>query len=99
MAPIRYIVASTYRHEGLGVVHIKTHATSQRLTARWRGVELYVTVPKRCTVEAYEQFISNNIDRLLELRPKTTIQQSRFIDGNFADFTIKVGTLPHHKDL
>ncbi len=86
---LRYTVAiSTYTHPELGRIHVKVHGSARGIRARWEGPQLLVTVPRDCPLDAYEAFISNNIPRLLELKPEQAFHIGQIIDGNPVDFEI-----------
>ncbi|MCM1067683.1 MAG: M48 family metallopeptidase [Muribaculaceae bacterium] len=75
-------------YPGIGLVHLKVHGTTMRITARWHGPELCVTVPAHCTAAHFEDFMTKMHSRLLALRPTATFNVGTIIDAPLVDFEI-----------
>lgn len=79
-------------HPVFGYVRIKEHGTTHRISARWVGQELWVTMPKGLSEAEYNRFLDRAKDKLLSLRPAPMHAIGHIIDGPLADFTIAVST-------
>lgn len=79
---------SRFIYQGIGLVHLKVHGTTRRITARWKGPELCVTVPPECSPKLFEDFMEKMRPRLLALRPATTFAVGTLIDAPLVDFEI-----------
>lgn len=85
----KFVNSKTYAFPGIGNIHVKRHGTTKRITARWNNDELLVVVPAFCTMDALAQFIRQNFDKILEIRPQPKIQFDVLIDGCYSDFIFK----------
>lgn len=75
--------SQTYRDRDLGPVHVRALATARRFSARWKGGELYVTIPAGIPAAEFNRVMDDWKPRLLEIRPAQT--QKYHIGYRFAN--------------
>lgn len=79
-----------YVHPDLGVVKVKVCANSRSIRARWVGPEVHITIPRHCPTTDYDRFINDFSQRIKEIKPKSRFYAGQIIDGNYADFEIRL---------
>lgn len=59
------IPSQTYMHPQLGIIHITARLGARRFTAHWRNGELYITIPKGISPEAYNNALNSLLPDIL----------------------------------
>ena len=90
MTKTECIVSGRYSHPVLGDIHVKAHAQSRSIKARWNGQEVLITVPVCCPFSEFRNFIDNAEiqKKLLALRPAPAFFVGMIIDTPLVDFSI-----------
>lgn len=86
-----------YIHPDIGPINVKVNANSRHVRARWIGPEVHITIPQNYPYEYYEQFLRDFSDKIKSHKPQTRFFDGQIIDGNYADFEIRISdrTLIH----
>jgi len=95
------VASGRYSHPVLGGIHIRAHAQSRSIRARWKGQEVFITVPVGCPFKDFENFIENAEvqKKLLALRPAPAFFVGMILDTPLVDFSIVYSDdLPLHQD-
>ena len=87
-----------YRDPDLGSVHVRVHGTSRRMSARWLGQELSVTIPAGLSPDDYTSMLGTMKPRLIAMRPQPRFYSGQIIDAPLVDFTISPATQPMRGD-
>lgn len=79
-----------YTHPDIGPITVRVNANSRHVRARWVGPEVHITIPQNYPAEYYEQFLRDFADKIKAHKPQARFYDGRIIDGNYADFEIRV---------
>lgn len=85
---IKVLKSCKYTDPVFGPVNLRVRSDVRSIRARWKGLELLVTVPAGTRIEDFEHIMAGMADRIIELKPKC-----RYYDGQlikFEAFTIEV---------
>lgn len=63
------VPSQRFVHPKLGTVHVVARSNATRFVARWKGLELQLTIPRGSTVKEVEQAIDAMLPKLLASRP------------------------------
>lgn len=81
-----------YTHPDIGPIHVKVNAQSRSIRARWVGPEVQITIPQNLPVDEYNRFIDEFGLRIKANKPRSRYYNRQIIEGNFADFEVRVCT-------
>lgn len=87
-----------YTHPEIGSIAVRVSANSRHVRARWVGQELHITIPQNYPVEYYEQFLRDFGEKIKLQKPPARYFIGQIIDGNYADFEIRMSDSPLTKD-
>lgn len=79
-----------YTHPDIGPITVRVNANSRHVRARWVGPEVLITIPRNYPAENYEQFLRDFADKIMSHKPQARFYDGQIIDGNYADFEIRV---------
>lgn len=89
----KVIVNSIYRDERLQtLIHITVRSNARNFIARWKGEQLYITVPPDTTIECYNEIFDKMLPGILAGREKKRdgINLSPGTDITLHDYTIHI---------
>jgi len=69
---------------------VRVNANSRHVRARWVGPEVHITIPQNYPAEHYEQFLRDFGEKIKSRKPQARFFDGQIIDGNYADFEIRV---------
>lgn len=89
--PAYTVSSGRFRHPVLGDIHVKAHAQSRSIKARWVGQEVLITVPVNCPYSAFTGFVDNADvqTQILACRPAASFRVGMVIDTPLVDFSIE----------
>ena len=79
-----------YTHPEIGPIYVRVNANSRCIRARWVGPELHITIPRNLPADEYERFIYDFGQKIKEAKPQSRYHAGQIIDGNYADFEIRI---------
>lgn len=79
-----------YTHPEIGPIYVRVNANSRCIRARWVGPELHITIPRNLPADEYERFIYDFGQKIKEAKPRSRYHAGQIIDGNYADFEIRI---------
>lgn len=84
------IASGRYSHPVLGGIHVRAHAQSRSIKARWNGQEVLITVPVNCPFREFKGFIDDAAvqKKLLAMRPAPAFFVGMILDTPLVDFSI-----------
>lgn len=87
-----------YLHPDLGQIHVKVHGTTRRISAKWVGQEVCITLPPNCPTDVYDDFLHKHRDDILAMRPKPAYSIGQLIDAPLIDIRISEGVPARGRD-
>lgn len=82
-------LAMTISHPQLGTVNIKVCARAKSVTARWRGGEVSLTVPRRFSSSNLSTAIAELAPKLLAIRPAARYSEGQTIECPGVTFVLR----------
>lgn len=79
----------TISHPQLGNVNVKVCARAKRVTARWKGGEVSLTVPKRFSSSNLSKAIAELTPKLLAIRPTARYAEGQTIECPGVTFVLR----------
>ncbi len=84
------VASGTYLFDGLDAeAVVRIRGNSKKITARWKGMEVYVNVPPGLPVRMLREFMADHKEQLKAKRPALMFNIGDTIDAGEVDITIE----------
>lgn len=92
-----YIVKSgNYRFDDLGVIHVNVKNTAKSITARWRGPEIVVSVPRNIPYDLLLKSLREMMPRIKQREPQRMYNIGDVFD--FGDLVVEIASQQYAPD-